>query len=342
MESKFKCGMIAAVCGFILGAMAVCFGIFALGLLIAMAAGDVGEGRAAECPDRQEFRRVWDAGAGGPEAPRVARIRLTGEIDDADDTSLLAPIRGDTASEALARIEYATDDDFFDGLFVEIDSPGGGVTMSDRLAHALREFKESDSNRFVFVMMGDSCCSGGYYFAAPADFIMAHPTTVTGSIGVMIGGFNAAKLAEKIGVESVAIASGVNKDMLNPLKPVDPEHVKIMERPVNRLYDRFVKTVAEGRGLPEEEVRRLADGRVFVAEDALEAKLIDAVGYEDDAYDELCRLAGDDDVRIYRLDGGQKDLRGLLREIVAARTDPFAGVRSLVEGAAPRLQYRLH
>ena len=214
--------------------------------------------------------------------------------------------------------------------------------MADELHDAILRFRQSSDGRFVFVHMGDLCCSGGYYTAAGADWIMARPTTLTGSIGVIMSTFNIAELARKIGVTDVTIASGENKDMLNPLKPVNPEHVKILEEPVKQLYDRFVGIVAEGRNLPVEVVRQLADGRVFTADDALKHKLVDSIGHEDEALEQVKKLA-DGDVRIYgyrKKNGFMSILEdsllfessdGLIKKTRAA----------LIEEESPRAEYRL-
>ncbi|MBQ6137552.1 MAG: signal peptide peptidase SppA [Kiritimatiellae bacterium] len=334
-------GSKSSMAGFGCGCLASVVVLFIVFCIMVALFGALSGGRAVSGGDGPDgapsFVETWVAG-GGAKSPKVARISIKGEIESDGDTSFFSPVREATAKGALERIRYVTDDDSFDGILFEIDSPGGGVTESDELAHAIREFRESDTDRFVLVLMGDMCCSGGYYAAAPADYIMARPTTVTGSIGVMMNGINAAKLAEKLGVESVPIASGANKNMLDPLRPVDPEHIKVLQRPVTKLYDRFVKVVAEGRGLSEETVRRLADGRVFVAEDALEAKLVDGIGYEEDAYDKLCELAGADDVRVYRLDGEGGDLKSLLREIYGACSGVAGGIRSAVRGGGVRAE----
>ena len=250
--------------------------------------------------DDGEYSKVWVCGTGGVSAPKVLRIRLRGVISDAERRRLFELEEASSAPAALRQLRAAAKDKSLCGVWLDIDSPGGSVTMSDRLHDAVLRFKASATNRFVFVHMGDLCCSGGYYVSAAADRIMARPTTLTGSIGVIMNGLNAAALAKKIGVESVTIASAENKDLLNPLKPVDPTHVEILKKPIVQMYDRFVDIVAKGRHLSPEKVRTLADGRVFSAEDARAARLVDAVGHEDAALKEIRRLAGGKAVRVCR------------------------------------------
>jgi protease-4 len=189
--------------------------------------------------------------------------------------------------------------------------------------------------------MGDLCCSGGYYAAAPADCIMARPTTLTGSIGVIMSTVNIAELANKIGLEGVTIASGGNKDLLNPLKPVDTNHVAILQRPIQQLYDRFVGIVAKGRKLPTETVRTLADGRVFSAEDALKNKLVDCIGHEADAMKQLKKLAKGD-VRIYGY-SDKNDIRSFFENaLIFESADGIIGKlkATLDEESTPRAEYR--
>ena len=121
--------------------------------------------------DEKPFKKVWLAGHGDAKAPRVLKIRLHGIISSSLDHSFFKPSEDTSAPTALRKIRAAKKDSSIRGLYLDIDSPGGGVTMSDELYDAVLKFRESDTNRFVFVHMGDLCCSGGYYAAAPADCI---------------------------------------------------------------------------------------------------------------------------------------------------------------------------
>ena len=282
-------------------------GLLLRGCAEAVSSGDLGDSisenlrQKAEKPeDEDDFTKVWVCGKGRYSDPQVLRIRLKGTLTDNDRHRLFESDETSSAPVALRQLRAAAKDKFVRGLWLEIDSPGGSVTMSDILHDAILRFKAAGTNRFVFVHMGDLCCSGGYYVAAPADSIMARPTSLTGSIGVIMNGINAATLAQKIGVESVTIASAANKDLLNPLKPVDPQHVEILKKPVSQMYGRFVSIVAKGRKLPEAKVLALADGRVFSAEDAKANGLVDLIGHDEDAMKEVCRLAGNKRIRVYR------------------------------------------
>lgn len=229
------------------------------------------------------YNERWSAGVDGEDAAKVVRIRLQGVITRESGRSIFGgELDASSAMSVRDRIRAAKADKDVRAVIVEINSPGGEVTMSDMVWHELEDFKSSVSNRMVFAHLMDMACSGGYYVAAAADYIYALPTTITGSIGVIIPVINASGLAEKIGVKPVTVASSKNKDLLNPLVPTDPEHVKIVKKTVDEAYERFVGIVAKGRKMSASRVKEIADGRILSARDALECGLVDGIGYEDE------------------------------------------------------------
>lgn len=245
-----------------------------------------------EYPD---FDEIWSCG--DEDGAKVVRIAINGEI------SLDEPHwkkYSDSAAAALKMIKRATLDEDVQGIILEIDSPGGGITASDIIWKALLDFKESEKDRAVVVIMGDLCASGGYYISAAADRIVAHPTTLTGSIGVIITSFNIRELAEKIGIKDVSIASGENKQMLSPFKDITDEQRAMLKSAVDALHSRFVTIVADGRKLPEEKVREIADGRVILATEALKLGLVDKIGYFSDSYDCMCDLLDKESLYVIR------------------------------------------
>jgi protease-4 len=126
--------------------------------------------------------------------------------------------------------------------------------------------------------------SGGYYVAMAADQVIAHPTTVTGSIGVIAVKFNVQELFNKVGVGQETIKAGDKKDLLSPFRPSTPEEKKILQELIDQMYGRFLEVVAAGRkDLDRAAVTKLADGRIYTAQQALENKLVDRIGYLDDA-----------------------------------------------------------
>ncbi|MCB9639985.1 MAG: signal peptide peptidase SppA [Myxococcales bacterium] len=192
-----------------------------------------------------------------------------------------------TAASFLPMIRQAQRDPKIRGVLLVANSPGGSVTASDKIYHALTKLAKKKP---IVAIMGDTCASGCVYATAAAHKIMAHPTTVTGSIGVIVSTLNFAGMLEKIGVKGIAITSKKNKALLSPYEPVQEEHKQIIKAIVDKMYHRFVDIVAKGRKMKREDVMKVADGRVFVAEDALKYKLIDRIGYRKEAQDLLLKM----------------------------------------------------
>jgi protease-4 len=183
-------------------------------------------------------------------------------------------------------------------IVVYINSPGGAPLPSDLMYRALRE-----ADKPVVVAMGDVAASGGYYIAAGADVIYAHPATLTGSIAVYGRLLNAAELFEKLGVEGIIVRSGEAKAIGNIFERPTEEQLAIEQAIVDELHDLFVHSVAEGRGMDEQAVRALADGRPYSAQQALDLGLVDGIGTLSDAIDEAARLgeiAGEPEVIEYK------------------------------------------
>ncbi len=180
-------------------------------------------------------------------------------------------------------LKKAYSDQDIRGIILKINSPGGGVTASDIIYREINTFRLNRKIPIVALFM-DTAASGGYYIAMASDKIIAHPTTVTGSIGVIISGINVKKALEKIGVEDQTIVSGGNKNILSPLSDFTKEQRSIIQSIVNDMYERFFQVVAKGRpGITEQKLRELADGRVYSASQAKKEGLIDEVGYFEDA-----------------------------------------------------------
>jgi protease-4 len=155
----------------------------------------------------------------------------------------------------------------------------------------------------------DVGASGGYYVAVAADKIVAHPTAVTGSLGVIMMTVNARGLLEKIGVETTAVTSGPRKDMGSPLRPMTEEERAIFQGVIDFFYKRFLTVIQEGRpNLRPEEIRKLADGRIYTGEQAKDVGLVDSIGYLEDAIDLAKRQAGLSEARVvmYRKPGEYK------------------------------------
>src|SRR5882672_776718 len=208
----------------------------------------------------------------GDARAKIALIDVEGVLTSEHSDSLFATRESQIVAfvEKLKLVEADAD---VKAVIVRIDSPGGDVTTSDILYHELAGFKTRRKIPVVAAFMGVAA-SGGYYLASAADVIVAHPTTITGSIGVISLHVSLAGLLEKIGVKVEALKSGINKDMGSPFRAMTDDDKKLLQTLIDQFYARFVTVVAKGREgrLTEDQVRKLADGRVYTAEQALEAK----------------------------------------------------------------------
>lgn len=263
-----------------------------------------------------------------PGARKIAIIELRGPL-------LRGPgLAGGVTGDALAMLDRALTDEAVAGVLLRVDSPGGSVTDADLIHHRIGELRAK--KRKVLVQMGDLCASGGYYLAVAADEIWALPTTVTGSIGVVLSNLEFGPLLDRLGVRDDSIVSGDNKQILSPFHPLTPEQRALLQGIVDAMFERFLTVVAEGRGLEVDAFRHLADGRVLTAQAAEEARLIDAIGYPDDALRHLEKMIGDERLSVvrYRTAPGLGDLLGMR---AAARPDPAALLGELI--VAPRPMY---
>jgi protease IV len=230
---------------------------------------------------------------------KILLMRITGAIDDEPQEHAFGLIEEEsTVSRVRAELEKAKDDDRVKAVLLRIDSPGGGVTASDEVYQEIVRFKR-ERKIPVVAALGDLAASGGYYVACAADRIVAHPTTVTGSIGVILVNLNIEGLLGKIGVRNETFKAGEHKDLLSPLRAPTPEERRIVQSILDSLHARFIAIVREGR--PRLDVARLpelTDGRIFDATQALGAGLVDEVGDLHAAIDAAKAAAHVDEARI--------------------------------------------
>lgn len=265
---------------------------------------------------------------------KVLLLRVDGEISDhATDGGILGSAPSMTSRVRL-ELDMARQDESVRGVLLRIDSPGGGVTASDLIYREITRFRQETGKPVVAYLL-DTAASGGYYIAVAADRIIASPTTITGSIGVIAYFPNVKGLADKVGVEVKALTSGPNKDIGSPFRPMAPEEEKLLRGMILSMYERFVDVVVEGRraaGLTPAEARLAADGRVFTAKEALEKKLVDDIGYFEDALRAVAKAA---DLERPRVVTYERRAIGGSRPTVYSRT--YAGgsfVRVKGEGGA--------
>jgi protease-4 len=205
---------------------------------------------------------------------------------------LLGDAMPSLVSEVKEIIRKAEQDPKIRGVIVRINSPGGTVTASDTIYHELLSYKQRTKLPMVAHML-DLGTSGAYYIAQAADRIVVQPTTVTGSIGVIMVRPSVSGLLGKIGVEAEEITSGPHKGMGSPFRPLAAEDRALFQSVIDDLYERFVDAVVAGRPkLSRNQITALADGRIYTAEQAQSAGLVDSIGYLDDAIDGLQAAGG--------------------------------------------------
>ena len=239
---------------------------------------------------------------------KVLLIEVSGLLTSSKPTNVIDRLleRPSLPTRFKEELTKAADDGKVKAIVLRINSPGGTVTASDILYHEVREFKRERNIPVVACIM-DLGTSGGYYLAAASDRIIAHPSAVTGSLGVIMLTVNGAGLMEKIGLEANAITSGPHKDMGSPFRPLSTKDQAIFQSVIDSLYQRFLDVIQQGRPrLTKEKIRQLADGRIYSAPQAKKAGLIDDIGYLDDAIDLAKREAGITEAKVvmYERPGG--------------------------------------
>ena len=278
--------IISIVCALVLG-LSLFFNI--------MLAGTVGALANAEAA-KDQLNKVVDDGDGDG---HIVVVDIKGVISNQSEDTMFG--EGQSLQQRVMKtLRQIQEDDDVQAVILNIDTPGGGVTSSDIIHHEISKLRKA--NVPVVTIMGDLCTSGGYYIAVASDYIIARPTSLTGSIGVILGLMNAHQLAEKIGVEATPVTSGAMKDAGSPWRPMTTDERGQFQYVVDELYTRFVDLVLEGRmgkqGLNTDtetaraQIAPLTDGRVITAQQALKGGLIDGVGHWEEAVAKARELAG--------------------------------------------------
>lgn len=195
------------------------------------------------------------------------------------------------AEQIARRIEQMAETKGVKAIVLDINSPGGSVGAVQEIHSRILRIKKEKKIPFV-ALFGDISASGGYYIAAACDRIVAHPGTLTGSIGVIFSVSNLEGLFQKIGYKTDPIKSGKHKDIGSPARPMTAEERLILQNLIDDAYGQFVQAVADGRKMTVEEVKPLADGRIYSGRQALDLKLVDAVGDSFDATKLAAELGG--------------------------------------------------
>lgn len=272
---------------------------------------------------------------------RIAYLEVDGTIQDVGSTSIWETLSYDHQG-FLNQLEYILEDDTVAGVVLKVNSPGGGVYESAQIYKKLKEIQEKREIP-IYVAMGSMAASGGYYISAPADKIFAHSETITGSIGVIMQSLNYKELAEKVGVKYETFKSGEFKDMLNPTREVTAGERAMLQTMVNESYEKFVNIVAEGRGMSTEDVKKVADGRILTASQAVQAGLVDDIADVDEV---IAKLRKDYDLKDAELFEYSYDL-GSWQSLLGAKVSSFFGpsaeeqmfMKLVSEYSTPKMMY---
>lgn len=271
---------------------------------------------------------------------KILVMDISGVISSEDkDGFYTFPSMIATIKEELTK---AGKDEKVKALVLRINSPGGTVTASDIIYHEVKKFKASRKIPVIASIM-DVGASGGYYIAAAADSVLAHPSTVTGSIGVIMLTVNARGLLEKVGLEANAVTSGPRKDMGSPFRAMTPDERAIFQGVIDSFYQRFLTVVQEGRPtLTMDQIKKLADGRIYTGEQAKEAGLVDEIGYLDEAIELAKKKSGIAEARVvtYRRPGEyQNNIYSRMMGVGGIGSLAHLDLLSLVRGGTPQFMY---
>ena len=217
----------------------------------------------------------------GDPSHQIAEIVVKGEISGESSGGLFGGGEGYNHKSALKQLETIKKDDSIKGVLLVVNSPGGSTYESDEFYQKLKEVK--DKGKKIYVQMETLAASGGYYISMPADKIYAGPQTLTGSIGVIMKAKDYSELLNNLGIKTNTIKSGNHKDILSPEREMTNEEREILQSINKDSFDQFVNVIKEGRHMSEEKVRKLADGRIYSAQQAKANHLIDEIGYKEDA-----------------------------------------------------------
>lgn len=245
----------------------------------------------------------------------IALINIDGVIvENEDDQGITSFSESQTSARHIKKVlKEVSDDDSVRAIVLRINSPGGSAAASEEILSDIKRFKE-EYHIPVVTYFSDMAASGGYYVALSGDKIVANPTSITGSIGVILSYMNFGELAQKYGVKNIVIKSGAHKDLASSFRDPTKEETEILQSVVDDAYDVFVKNVSNSRDLKEDEVRKLADGRIYSAKQAKENHLIDETGNFEFAVSEARKLAKIEEASVIEF-GKQGFLESLLESV---------------------------
>ena len=225
----------------------------------------------------------------GTETGKVLVISIRGTISDIPKKQFVST-RPSMVQEVVSQLRKAEEDPDVRAVILKVNSPGGSVTATDILYNEIVAFKQKTKAKVVVAMMGVAA-SGGYYISLPADYILAHPTSVTGSVGVLFLRPDVAGLMDKIGVSVEVSKTGQNKDMGSPFRQATIEEKQIIEDLIDQLGKRFLDRIAEHRKIDPDNLMAISTARIFLADDALKLGMVDSIGYLAEAVSQAKKLS---------------------------------------------------
>ncbi len=218
----------------------------------------------------------------------IAVVSVDGTIQASSSSSgVYGSSSGYNHDFLMSYVDALIDNEYNKGIILRMDTPGGAVYEADELYLKLEEYKEK-THRPIWAYMESYCCSGGVYIASAADEQYANRNSTTGSIGVIISNYDMSGLYEKLGIKEVNIVSAENKDMGSSGKEMTAEQMAIYQSVVDEAYEQFVDVVSKGRNMSVDEVKKLADGRIYTARQAVDNGLIDGIKGSDE-FDQYVR-----------------------------------------------------
>lgn len=276
---------------------------------------------------------------------KILRLEVHGAIMPSGG-GLFSLVAKDPKADLRKQLRKAGEDSSVKAILLDIDSPGGAVTECDVMYEEILRWKKEHKGIPVVALFGDMAASGGYYLGSAADWIVCHPSTLTGSIGVILSYTNFEELMKKYGVKEVTYKSGAKKDLISMSRMPTPEEEALLQGVVMDMYGRFLNVVAAGREgkakkLTLEQIRALADGSVFTGGQALANGLVDQIGYLDDALAKVRSLAGVSKAKLveYRPTEGLAALMQNRAGGVGPEAALAAELHELVAEGTPRVLY---
>ncbi|MDR5659278.1 signal peptide peptidase SppA [Serpentinicella sp. ANB-PHB4] len=296
------------------------------------------------------FSNRWDVGTGevvvksGDHQNRIAVLEVNGAIADTGAGFLWN--EGYNHTQFLSNLDKIKEDPTIRGIILKVNSPGGGVYESAQIRDKMLELR-GETELPIYVSMGNMAASGGYYISADADKIFAGQETITGSIGVVMSSLNFAGLMEQYGITDNTIKSGEYKDIGSISRAMTEDEQNVLQGLIDNSYDRFVDVIVKGRGMSEERVKQLADGRIYDGMQAKEVGLIDEIGYFDDVVKALETDLALDTPEVFAYKHGNRSFFDMLdyrmTSFIKKEANPLEKIGSMIHlydnGNTPRLMY---